>query len=367
MQKLIGVMSGTSMDAVDVALVEFSDATPTLTATSRTPWPPALRERLQAVAAGAPLDATAFAVLDGEVGIFLAEAVKDLLRTYAIDPGQITAIGCHGQTIAHAPDARPPATMQIGDANLIVERTGIATINDFRRRDMAAGGQGAPLAPAFHQAMLRDSGEDRVVLNLGGIANVTLLPADTERSAVGFDTGPANCLMDIWTRRHLGKAYDEDGAWAASASPDPGLLAGMLDDPFFELPSPKSTGTQYFSASWLSQRLAGADSLPNERVQATLMALTCRTVADAIRRHAPNTARVLVCGGGARNTALMRLLADTLELPVESTKGFGIDPDWMEAMAFAWLAQRTISGQAGNLPAVTGAAGPRILGAIHPV
>ncbi len=222
MQKLIGVMSGTSMDAVDVALVEFSERN---TETDRNVQHP-LAARTARTAAGrrcgAPLDATAFAVLDGEVGIFLAEAVKGLLRTHAIDPRQITAIGCHGQTVAHAPDAQPPATMQTGDANLIAERTGIATVNDFRRRDMAAGGQGAPLAPAFHQAMLRDPGEDRVVLNLGGIANITVLPADTERSAFGFDTGPANCLMDIWTRQHLGKAYDEDGAWAASASAGPG-------------------------------------------------------------------------------------------------------------------------------------------------
>lgn len=366
MQNLIGVMSGTSMDAVDVALVAFSSARPKLTAISRTSWPPVLRERLQAVAAGEPIDATAFAMLDAEVGNFLADAVNGLLRAHDLDPGQITGIGCHGQTVAHAPDALPPTTLQLGDANLVAERTGITTVNDFRRRDMAAGGQGAPLAPAFHEAMLRDPGEDRAVLNLGGIANVTVLPADEQAPAFGFDTGPANCLMDTWIRQQLSKPHDEGGAWAASASPDPDLLAGMLEDPFFELQPPKSTGTQYFSASWLNRQLSGAISLPANRVQATLMALSCQTVADAVHRYAPGAARVLVCGGGVHNTALMRLLADTLGLPVESTENFGIAPDWMEAMAFAWLAWRTLSRQPGNLPAVTGAAGPRILGAIHP-
>ena len=354
------------MDAVDVALVDFSEPAPKLTATSSTAWPPALRERLQTFAAGAPIDATTFAILDVEVGSFLAVAVNQLLRANAIDSRQITAIGCHGQTVAHAPDAHPAATLQLGDANIIVEYTGITTINDFRRRDLAAGGQGAPLAPAFHEAQLRCDAEDRVVLNLGGIANITVLPMDPGQPACGFDTGPANCLMDLWARRHLGRPYDEDGAWGAAASPEPDLLADLLDDPFFERRPPKSTGTQHFSSAWLDRKLAGAESLAPPRVQSTLAALTCQTVSDAVRRFAPGTARVLVCGGGARNSALLRLLSDSLGLPVESTQHFGIDPDWMEAMAFAWLAQRTLSHQAGNLPAVTGASGPRILGAVHP-
>jgi anhydro-N-acetylmuramic acid kinase len=214
--------------------------------------------------------------------------------------------------------------------------------------------------------MLRDPDEDRVVLNLGGIANITVLPSDRQLPVFGFDTGPANCLMDAWTRVHLGRSHDEDGAWAASAFPDPELLDGMLDDVFFELQPPKSTGTQYFSASWLKRKLDTGPSLPADRVQATLMALTCQSIVDAIRRHATDTARVLVCGGGVHNATLMQHLAGMLDLPVVSTQGFGIDPDWMEAMAFAWLAQRTVSGQPGNLPAVTGASGPRILGAIHP-
>jgi len=354
------------MDAVDAALVELGGATPRLITTASSPWPPALRERLQDLAAGAPTDATGFALLDAEIGESLAAVINTMLNAAAIDPTQVTAIGCHGQTVAHTPDTRPRTTLQLGDANVVAERTGITTVNDFRRRDMAAGGQGAPLVPAFHAAFLRDKSEDRIVLNLGGIANITILPADARQPASGFDTGPANCLMDAWSRQQLGKDYDEDGAWAASAQADPGLLKTLLDDAFFGQEPPKSTGTQHFSAGWLDAKLAKMKELPPACVQATLMALTCQSVADAIHRHAPDTERVLVCGGGARNGVLLQRLTDVLELPVASTAGFGIDHDWMEAMAFAWLAQRTLAGEPGNLPAVTGAAGPRILGAIHP-
>ncbi len=354
------------MDAVDTALVDFKDRTPRLLAALSTPWPAGLKDRLVQLAEGATLDAAAFAALDAEIGAHFAVAVNRLLEHAAIRSDQVAAIGCHGQTVAHSPDTDPGCTLQMGDANLVAERTGITTINDFRRRDMAAGGQGAPLAPAFHAAFLRDEHENRVVLNLGGIANITILPADPARAVSGFDTGPANCLMDIWTQRQLDADYDHDGAWAASADPDPDLLADLLDDPFFSRKPPKSTGTQYFSADWLTARLAGAAGRPPAKIQATLLALTCRTVADAIHRHAPDTSRVLVCGGGAHNRTLLQQLAEASGLAVETTAVHGIDPEWMEAMGFAWLAQRTLAGKPGNLPAVTGAAGPRILGAIHP-
>lgn len=362
----VGVMSGTSMDAVDTALVQLDDTKPRLITTASTAWPSSLREQLQTLATGKTIDAAAFAILDAGVGEYFAEAVGRMLNEHAIEPGGVTAIGCHGQTVAHAPDADPPTTLQLGDANVIAERTGITTVNDFRRRDMAAGGQGAPLAPAFHEAFLRDNGEDRIVLNLGGIANITVLPADPAQPTRGFDTGPANCLMDAWARQHLGTTFDEDGAWAASAQADAGLLARLLEDPYFALQPPKSTGTQHFSARWLEQQPTFGDSLPPARVQATLQALTVHTVSDAIRQHAPKTRRVLACGGGARNKALIEALAEVSGLTVESTAECGIDPDWMEAMAFAWLAQRTLKGEPGNLPEVTGASGPRILGAIHP-
>jgi anhydro-N-acetylmuramic acid kinase len=359
-------MSGTSMDAVDAALVDFAGAAPRLIAASRAPWTPELRERLERLAAGAAIDAGGFAALDSEAGRFIAEAIGALLDGHGIAAEQVTAIGCHGQTVAHAPDAAIASTLQLGDANVIAERTGITTVNDFRRRDIAAGGQGAPLTPAFHAAVLRDGREDRVVLNLGGIANITVLPADPDLPVTGFDTGPANCLMDGWVRRHRGEAYDAGGDWAASAEPHARLLTEMLDDPFFARRPPKSTGTQYFSMSWLDERLARADTPLPAEVQATLLALSCQSAADAIRRHAPRAARVLVCGGGVHNRRLMAGLATRLDIPVESTAAFGVDPDWMEAMAFAWLARQALSGAAGNLPPVTGARGLRILGAIHP-
>ena len=362
----IGVMSGTSMDAVDTALVDLSDATPQLIATASSIWPGPLRERLRALAAGQRVNATDFGLLDTEIGAYLAGAITRMLEANRITAAQVRAIGCHGQTVAHSPDTAIRTTLQLGDANIIAERTGITTVNDFRRRDMAAGGQGAPLAPAFHAAFLRDADQDRVVLNLGGIANITVLPADPGLPVFGFDTGPANCLMDAWVREHLGRPFDAAGAWAASADAEPALLEHLLQDPYFGREPPKSTGTQHFSADWLTHRLTSFRELPAVRVQATLMSLTVRTIADAIGRYAAKTQRVLVCGGGARNTALIHALAEASGLAVDSTADCGIDPDWMETMAFAWLAQRTLAGEPGNLPEVTGACGPRILGAIHP-
>jgi anhydro-N-acetylmuramic acid kinase len=363
----IGVMSGTSMDAVDTAMVDFSGATPTVVASHSQPWPPTLRERLNSFAAGSPLNADALATLDVETGWFLADTIRQLLANSRCPAENVAAIGCHGQTVAHLADAEIPATLQLGDANVIAERTGITTINDFRRRDLAAGGQGAPLAPAFHEAVFRTPAECRVVLNLGGIANITILPADPNKAATGFDTGPANCLMDGWARQYLGRPCDENGAWAASAEADPQLLATMMADPYFARQLPKSTGTQYFSARWLREQLANcAKRPPAEVVQATLAQLTSRSIAEAVHRHAMDAERLLVCGGGVHNTVLLDLLRRQTGLAVESTAQYGIDPDWVEAMAFAWLAQRTLDDLPGNLPAVTGAVGPRILGAIHP-
>ena len=362
----IGVMSGTSMDAVDCALVDSSGTSPQLVGCLSVPWPPSLRERLQTVAAESPITATAFGRLDTAVGQFAAEAILALLKRTGLSPADITAVGSHGQTVAHAPDGDEPTSVQLGDANVIAERTGITTVSDFRRRDIAAGGQGAPLAPAFHDAVLRSPEEDRVVLNLGGIANITVLPADPEASVIGFDTGPANCLMDLWARQHLGQTFDEGGQWAASANPDTALLGRLLDDPYFRIPPPKSTGTQHFSRQWLQQHLRAFGSPRPEAVQATLLALTVSTVTDAIDRHANDCKRVLVCGGGAHNVVLMTRLKARLQRPVESTADFGIDPQWMEPMAFAWMAEEALEGRVGNLYTVTGASGPRILGTAHP-
>lgn len=363
----IGVMSGTSMDAVDTAMVDFAGVTPKLLASHSQGWPPTLRERLNSFASGSPLNADAVAMLDVETGLFLAKTVNQLVHASQVPAEHIAAIGCHGQTVAHLADADLPATLQLGDANLIAENTGITTINDFRRRDMAAGGQGAPLAPAFHESMFRSDAEPRVVLNLGGIANITILPADPAAATTGFDTGPASCLMDGWARQYLGRPFDENGTWAGSADADAQLLTTMMADPYFARDIPKSTGTQYFSARWLHEKLTSRTDKPApEVVQATLAQLTSRSIAEAVERHAAGTRRILVCGGGAHNALLLTLLRQQAGLAVESTAQHGIDPDWVEAMAFAWLAKRTLDGLPGNLPSVTGAKGPRILGAIHP-
>jgi anhydro-N-acetylmuramic acid kinase len=362
----IGVMSGTSMDAVDCALVDLAPEPPRLLARLSTPWPPTLRERLHAAAAGSPLSATAFGRLDSAVGQFIADAVHRLCHSAGREAAEIDAIGSHGQTVAHAPEGEEPTSVQLGDAHVIAERTGITTVSDFRRRDVASGGQGAPLAPGFHNAVFRSRDEDRVVLNLGGIANITLLPADPGRPVIGFDTGPANCLMDAWARQHLGAPYDDGGRWAASAAPDPLLLARLLDDAYFELPPPKSTGTQYFSRHWLEQRLGDARAAAPETVQATLLSLTISTVAHAILDQAPNCGRVIVCGGGAENSALMAGLQAHVGRPVQTSAALGIDPQWVEPMAFAWLAAQALAGLSGTVDGLTGARGPRVLGVVHP-
>lgn len=366
MSQFVGVMSGTSIDAIDCVVADFSTSPPTLRATHRASWPPPLQRRLRDMAAGASLDAGAWSELDAQVGATFAEAIVEMLSAHRISAADITAIGCHGQTLAHNPAGPLPSTVQVGDANIIAERTGVTTVNDFRRRDIAAGGQGAPLAPAFHDATMRLPGESRVVLNLGGIANITYLPAEPAQSGSGFDTGPANCLMDLWARRHLDQPFDRDGRWAASGQAHSGLLQDLLDDAYFSLAPPKSTGTQYFSAGWLDRRVAAFADLPSADIQATLLELTVHSVARGLHEHAPDTQRVLACGGGTRNRTLMARLADTLGITVQTTAAIGLDPDWIEATAFAWLASRTLAGRPGNLPAVTGARGARILGAIHP-
>jgi anhydro-N-acetylmuramic acid kinase len=366
MQLAIGVMSGTSIDAVDTVLVDFAGSSPTLLASHSRPWPTPLGARLHAYARGQALTADALAVLDTEAGLFFGEVISGLLDHSGFTARDVAVIGCHGQTVAHLPDNRPPTTLQLGDASVIAERTGITTVNDFRRRDMAAGGQGAPLAPAFHAGVLGSPDEDRVVLNLGGIANITVLPRRADVAPLGFDTGPANCLSDGWTRRHRGLPFDEGGQWAAAGTPDRDLLDRMLGDPYFVRPPPKSTGTQYFSAVWLDACCEAAGVTDPGSVQSTILHLTVASVGQAVATWAGDPARVLVCGGGVNNPHLLKLLGESLGIPVESTAGYGIPPQAMEGMAFAWLAWQTLQGRAGNLPSITGAVGNRILGAIHP-
>jgi len=362
----LGLMSGTSADGIDAALVQFpAEGGCRFVDGLTVPWEPRLRTRLVALGQGGELDSLdALGDVDARIGLAFAEAAAALLVHSGIDAAHVAAIGSHGQTVRHRPSSAPAFTLQLGDASRIAERTGITTVADFRRRDVAAGGQGAPLMPAFHLAMLGAADEDRAVLNLGGIANLTLIPRDG--ALLGFDTGPANALLDAWCEQHTGKAFDADGIFAASGVVDAALLARWRSDPWFALPPPKSTGREQFHLAWMQTHLDDGERSTAD-VQATLLELTVATVADALLRTLPDARRLLVCGGGVRNGQLMARLAARLPgVAVESSAMHGLDPDYMEAMGFAWLAQRTLAGLPGNLPSVTGAAGPRILGAIHP-
>ncbi len=362
----LGLMSGTSADGIDAALVRFPASGGCRFEHGLThAWDPATRAELIALGEGGELSSLdALGRIDAQIAIGFAAAANRLLQQAGVDRSSVRAIGSHGQTVRHRPLADPAFTLQLGDANRIAELTGITTVADFRRRDVAAGGHGAPLMPAFHLAMLGTADEDRAVLNLGGIANLTLIPR--EGTPRGFDTGPANALMDAWCLRHRGEPFDADGAFAASGQLDEALLARWQAEPWFALPPPKSTGREQFHLEWAQAQL-GERQISAADVQATLLELTAATVADALLAHLPGVKRVLVCGGGVRNPLLLRRLGARLPgVAVESSAAHGLDPDYLEAMGFAWLAQRTLEGLPGNLPSVTGARGPRILGAIHP-
>ena len=364
----LGLMSGTSVDGIDAGLVRFhgdgAQARPELVFGRTYPWQETMRARLVVLGQrAAALTLEAIGELETAIGLAFANAAQMALQDSGFASAAVTAIGAHGQTLAHRPTGALPFTLQLGDANLIAEHTGIAVIADFRRRDVAAGGHGAPLVPAFHAAILRDAGEQRAVLNLGGIANFTLLPA--QGPVRGFDTGPANALLDAWCLRHTGQPFDAGGAFAAQGHVDTALLARLLGEPWFALPPPKSTGRDQFHLEWVEAALAGNETPAD--VQATLLALTARSVADALARTQPDTRRVIVCGGGVHNPVLLAALAEAMpEAVVESSAVHGLDPDFAEAMAFAWLAREHLAGRPGNLPTVTGAAGPRVLGALHP-
>lgn len=378
----LGLISGTSADGIDAALVRFPDPASggrcELVLGRTFAWPDALRARLVALGQGgeaASLDE--LGMLDVRIAHRFADAALALLGDAGVDPSAVRAIGSHGQTVRHRPaavhaDGPAPFSWQMGDPSVVAERTGIDTVADFRRRDVAAGGHGAPLLPALHAALLRDPAEDRAVLNLGGIANLTLLPAAGDpgsspgRGVRGFDTGPANALLDAWCRRHTGAAYDAGGAWAAGGTVDEGLLARLRADPWFAQPPPKSTGREQFHLDWLQPHLGDLADRPRD-VQATLLELSAATVADALCATLPGVRRVLVCGGGVHNPLLLgRIAARLAGVLVESTAAHGLDPDFVEAMGFAWLARETLARRPGNLPAVTGARGPRVLGGIYP-
>ncbi|MGN6707335.1 MAG: anhydro-N-acetylmuramic acid kinase [Rhodanobacter sp.] len=360
----LGLISGTSADSIDAVLVRFGDGAPQTLASHAHPWPEPLRRRLLALAQGelAP-DLDSLGRLDVELGGHFAEAALQLLARSRTPATAVRAIGSHGQTLRHRPGGEYPFTLQLGDPSVIAERCRIDVVADFRRADVAAGGQGAPLLPALHAKLLGAPGHARVILNLGGIANITVLDADG--GVRGFDTGPANGLLDAWCQRHRGEPFDRDGDFAGSGRVLPDLLDVLLADPYFALAPPKSTGREYFHLDWLAARAPLAALAPAD-VQATLLELTARSAASAVLQHAPATEDVLVCGGGVHNPRLMRRLAELLApRAVGSTAGQGVDPDFLEATAFAWLARQRLLNLPGNLPAVTGARGARVLGALY--
>jgi anhydro-N-acetylmuramic acid kinase len=363
MALFLGLISGTSMDAIDAALVDFEAKPLRVVATSATAFEPALKARVAALidrAASVALDEVG--EIDVEIGRALARATLELLQTSGVTPGEVAAIGSHGQTLRHRPDLAAPFTWQIGDPNVLTEMTGISVVADFRRRDVAAGGQGAPLLPVFHDQVFRSDQEDRVIANLGGIANITILRHGTPLT--GFDTGPANRLLDAWIQVHQGRDFDADGRWAASGSVDQALLASLLEEPYLALPPPKSTGRELFNMDWLKAKL-GASSRRAQDVQATLQTYTALTLAAAVKREAPGAA-LYACGGGAHNRALLAELAALIAPSrVASTAALGLDPDFVEAIAFAWFAKRTLEAQPSSAASVTGARGARILGALY--
>ena len=371
MQELyIGLLSGTSVDAVDAALIDFSHEKPLLLAIHKQIMPSDLRQAIMTLCQPGENEINKMGMLDRELGLLFASTAKTLLQKTAYKPQDIQAIGSHGQAIRHHPNIAKPFTLQIADPNIIAAQTGITTIADFRRRDLAVGGQGAPLAPGFHHHVFHSEKEDRIVLNIGGIANITWLPKDKSQAVIGFDTGPGNTLLDAWINRHLNQAYDKEGQWAASGKIHQALLDLLLSNDYLKRSPPKSTGPEYFHLAALEQHMVSLSidtTTPPQDIQATLVEFTALSIAQAIERFAPTAKTILICGGGLRNSYLIKRLATHCpSRELRSTADFGMDPEWVEAATFAWLAQQTTKGLAGNLPSVTGAKQATLLGGIYP-
>lgn len=365
----VGLMSGTSMDGIDAGLFEIDERICTTRSTLSFEYPPDLRAELQQASRHpGSCDVDVVGRLDTWVGDCFRQAAESLLDQSGVDRKLVRAIGSHGQTLRHQPRSERPFTLQIGDPNIIAAGTGLTTVADFRRRDVALGGEGAPLATAFHKWFLSDPDESRVVLNIGGIANITVLPSNGG-TVFGFDTGPGNTLLDAWIQAKKDLEFDSDGSWGGSGRVADNLLSALLGDSYFRGRPPKSTGFEYFNLDWLKKgisEVATPESIRDEDVQATLTVLTASTIADAIRQYAPETQRVLACGGGVHNGLLMCRLAEQLpNAVIESTAGHGIEPDWVEAATFAWLAKRCLDRQPGNLPSVTGASRETVLGGVY--
>jgi anhydro-N-acetylmuramic acid kinase len=354
-------MSGTSLDGVDAAVADLAGAMPRLLGSAHHPFDDGLRRESLALNSPAGNEIERAALAGNALARLYAGAARDAIARAGCAAADIRAIGCHGQTVRHRPERG--YTVQIGNAALLAELTGIRVVTDFRSRDIAAGGQGAPLVPAFHAAVFASRGEDRAILNLGGIANLTWLPR--AGAVTGFDSGPGNCLLDSWNAKHRGTPYDDAGQWAAGGKILPMLLERMLAEPYFAAAPPKSTGRDLFNALWLQRQLGGSEA-PRD-VQATLLELTARSVAGAFAQHCSGARRIIVCGGGAGNRALLGRLAQCVApAAIEPSDRHGIDPQLVEAIAFAWLAKQALAGIPASLPSVTGAPGARVLGALYP-
>jgi len=356
----VGIMSGTSLDGIDTALIDFSNSSVIPLATHYQAYPETLKQTLLALHQPAHNELHQTQLVSNELAHRYADAVNKLLQTANITPLQVRAIGCHGQTIRHRPE--DGYSVQLVNAALLAELSGITVVSDFRSRDIAAGGQGAPLVPAFHHKILRHPDIHRVIVNIGGISNLTDIPPG--RATSGFDCGPGNLLMDAWIMQHTGKPYDINGEWATSGTAIPELFQSFIAEPYLHTTPPKSCGRDLFNLRWLKQHLQGNEAAAD--VQATLLAMSVYAIGNAILKHCRGAQEVYLCGGGAHNTALINQLKR--ELPgcqVLLTDQLGIEADWLEAIAFAWLAQQTLQGQCANLPQATGARHPCILGAIH--
>ena len=359
----LGVMSGTSLDGVDVVALDLTDKQARLCAAHSLPFSPELRAACLALQSPQVDELHTAQLVANQLADLYSRAIHEMLAASLLNRAHIAAVGVHGQTVRHRPEHA--YTIQLNQPARIAEQTGLTIVSDFRARDIAAGGQGAPLVPAFHDALWRDATKNRVALNIGGFANISVLNRD--EATFGFDTGPGNVLMDAWMATHHGKSYDKNGDWAASGAPDAALLDSLLSDAYFSMPHPKSTGRDSFHLDWLNQHLAKHPHVAANNVQATLLQLTAHSIAAEIKRVSPDLDQLIVCGGGAYNAALMNAL--TQQLPhadVQNSAQYGIAAEHVEAAAFAWLAAQTMNQQTSNLPAVTGARGARILGNITP-
>lgn len=364
----IGLMSGTSVDSIDVALVDFSADQLQVKATFGLPYDERTRKKIFDLTRPGDNEIDRMGALDRQLGSLFAKAVNTLLAETGYTADDVAAIGSHGQTVRHRPQSAGTPdqfTLQIGDPNTIAQQTGITTVADFRRRDMAAGGQGAPLAPTFHQAMFSSSEQPRCILNIGGMSNVTYLPVDGR--VVGFDTGPGNALMDAWIHSFGSHNYDKGGAWAADGRVNRELLEKLLSHSFFRMKPPKSTGREDFNLSWVNAAVEQTITpLTPQDTQATLTELTAITISDALKVTCVEGTQVFVCGGGVHNTHLFNRLQQLMpEFTLDTTEALNLHPDWVEAVAFAWLAKRTLERLPGNLPSVTGASEPLVLGGVY--